>query len=493
MNTKNDARGRDRPLRLVRWLAVGALAAVMGAVPTGGATAQSADGGPEFADAVAEASLAYVQVDWSGYIVFPRRVDVSDVDGVEYFPAGTVIGPIEVSTSCSGFVASSAGEIVTAGHCVDAESYDGGKGAIVEAFVAQDTHIGGEPLSPAERSLELDILQANADVEGADSGAPPDRTVTVTVPAAETESSPASVVDVQSFEEGDVALLRATGVDAPVLPVASAEPENGDDVVAAGYSGSVADVVDAATPASFKEGSISGTQTVNGTPFTEISAGTSAGMSGGPVLDMDGMVVGTVSWAPTGSDVSADFITSAGSVRSLLASNGVDNTMSEADEAYRQGLSYYFDSRYHDAVAQFDQALALQPGLTMAGEFRQKAVASYPDDVNPPSTGLPPWAYVAIGTVLLVLAAGAGLYLVRRRRTGRAGEEPVVTVPQPVPPEPALVAKTGPEGQGGPGTAGETHHLFCANCGTEHTEEAHYCEQCGQPFPAALPAEHGKG
>ena len=112
----------------------------------------------------------------------------------------------------------------------------------------------------------------------------------------------------QPFKQGDVALLRVTGIAAPALPVAQAATQNGDSVVAAGYPGDVAALVDSSTPASYIEGTVSGTQTVNGTPFTQISSQTSAGMSGGPVLNLAGQVVGTVSWGPSGTTV-ANFMT----------------------------------------------------------------------------------------------------------------------------------------------------------------------------------------
>ncbi len=513
-----ETRKRVSPMRVARWLAL----AVGGLLLTSLAACGSAlkappQSGVRFADATAQASMVYMQVNWRGWVVLSRNVDISSTEFIEK----GVYGPFTAVTSCSGFVASGSGDIVTAGHCVDATSVYGGKGVILEAMAAKFTHANGQPLTPAEQASQVEILSANASVEGYESGSPVERTVHATIPAVSTTSRIADVVDVKPFKEGDVALLRVTGLQAPMLPVASSAPVNGDSIVAAGYPGEVAAAVDPSTSASFKEGTVSGTQTVNGVPFTEISAEVSAGMSGGPVVNMSGQVVGTVSWSPQGSTSAANFMTDAGSIRSVLAGNGVNTKLTPADQAFRQGLAYYFARRYHEAVMQFDRGLALQPGQTTAQQYRQLAVARYPQDVNPPSSGLPLWAYLAIGGGVLVLAVGAGVILIRRRRARPSGERAARPAPEPVPPEPAQQAGPAPEPvPPGPaqearpapepvppepvqqtepipetaapaGTTGQERYFFCPNCGAPHPRDAHYCEQCGQPFPAGLPAEQG--
>jgi hypothetical protein len=462
----------------------------------------------KFTDTVAQASMVYVQTKWKGWVVLSKNLDVSST---EYLEPGSY-GPFEAVTSCSGFVASPSGDMITAGHCVDAASFYGGKGAIITAAMAEFTHSNGVSLTPAEQASWGEVIDQNASVEGTESGSPVDRTVTTIVPAVSDTSHPTQVVDVQPFTEGDVALLHAEGVTAPVLSVAQATPTTGDSVVAAGYPGSVAEVVDPSTQASFMEGTVSGTKTVNGTPFTQISADVSAGMSGGPVLNMAGQVVGTVSWAPSGT-TSANFMTDVASIRSMLAANGVSNKLTPADQAFRQGLAYFFAGRYHEAVQQFDQTLDLQPGQPVAQAYRQTAVTRYPQDTNPPSSGQSWWIYVVIGAAVLVAAGATGTVLIMRRRRARPpGGKPAALVPGPTPPEPTMRAgpvpgpapaepaprsqpvpeATGPAGPIGQDTpAGQETPLFCPNCRAEHPREAHYCERCGQPFAVAFPTEHG--
>lgn len=500
------------PLRRLRWLSSGVLVAAMVAIPMGPAPAAHAASSTDlqYVNAVVDASLAHVQVTWRGWLVLDRDVTLWG----SWYEAKGVYGPWTVKTTCSGYVASPEGAVVTAGHCVDAEGMAGGTGAILSQAVQ------GITSNPAHQAAAYAALAANASIEGTQSGSPPDRTVRTTVPALSMKARPTSVQDVQPFVDGDVALLTVNGLEAPTLPLADAEPESGVAVVASGYSGAVSEVVDSDTPPSFNEGSVSGTETVNGTPFTSISSRTSPGMSGGPVVDMDGYVVGTVSWAPAGSESSSDFMTTVGSLTSILEGNGVDNTVGEAEQAYRDGLAYYFQSRYHDAVAEFDTALALQPGWKMVTEFRQQAVASYPDDVAPPTSdeggGVPVWVYAVGGAVVLLIVAGTGLFLVRRRRTPPAPATPTVlaTPPAPEPAGPPVAAPPAPSTAApapvapvaAPAVApapepeqvvtppapapSAGQHVFCPNCGSKHAPGVHYCEDCGQPlFPATVPTE----
>lgn len=477
--------------RRVSLLAAGALVAAMASLPTASISAERESAAPDlqYVNAVVDASLAHLKVTWTGWLILTRDVDLWE----GWYEAAGVYGPYVATTTCSGYVASAEGTVVTAGHCVDAEGLAGGTGAILSAAAAELTSV------PAEQALAYEALALNANVEGTASDSPPDRTVKVTVPALSKKAHPASVQDVQPFGDGDVAVLNVTGLVAPALPLADAQPASGVGVVAAGYSGAVTEIVDSESPPTFNEGSVSGTETVNGTPFTSISARTSPGMSGGPVVNMDGAVVGTVSWAPTGSDTSSDFMTTVGSIRSILAGNGVSNGLGAAEQAYRDGLSYYFASRYHDAVAKFDEALALRPSWRMITTFRQQAVANYPNDVAPPQAdqadgagdegggGSSVWLYPAIGGGAVILAgAVTGLLLLRRRRARPTSASPSATPSMP-PSMPPTVAPAGlpasavtvPPVQAEASAAG---HVFCPNCGTKHGAGVHYCESCGQPL-----------
>lgn len=195
-------------------------------------------------------------------------------------------------------------------------------------------------------------------------------------------------------------------------------------------------------------------------------------------------------------------------LKSLLARNGIPTSLSPADQAYRAGLSDYFAGRYHDAVAEFDKVLAVQPNQALARQYRAEAIASYP---NEPAGGTSPWLWLGIGAGIMLIGAGVTALLISRRRRTRpapagAMTQPVAPLPPPVttagPPDtgvmtpaedaaavsaeaPPVPAAAGEPVAAEPKEAREAAGTFCPNCGAPHLAEAHFCESCGQPLTGA--------
>ena len=107
---------------------------------------------------------------------------------------------------------------------------------------------------------------------------------------------PARVVKFQTFTNGDGALLKVDQSNLPALPMISGAPDIGARIVAVGFPGSVDKVTDPDLEPSYKEGSIGSKSSENEglTSVYEISAATSGGMSGGPVVNTKGEVLGFV-------------------------------------------------------------------------------------------------------------------------------------------------------------------------------------------------------
>jgi hypothetical protein len=368
-----------------------------------------------------------------------------------------------------------------------------------------------------------EVLTMNAKVESEDSGSPPIRTITVYPTFAggnvqNSEALQATVVDMVSFNEGDVALLKVEPPGAwPALEVVGEAPAAQTDILAAGYPGSVTNVTDFSLEPSFKDGKVSGTQEVQGVPFTQISAATTQGMSGGPTVDLDGRVVGVVSWGPTYEPQSFNFITETDVLRSLLSRNDALGELSATDTAYRAGLDAYAAGQYENAVEQFDAVLAAIPNHQLAQQYRQKALTA-PSDSG--SAGFPVIPVVVGGVIVTVLVAAAAVLLLRRRGGKAPAGEPAPVQPDGAAPRPT-VAKAGPptswqelgvpppQTSARPPTPRESAPYtpatatavppagvsppvppgtmqFCPNCGKKHPLEAHFCDSCGQPFAAAV-------
>jgi S1-C subfamily serine protease len=435
----------QRPL----WLRVVGLAAGTAAVttlctlaPLSTASAQAAPSAPvsapndlQHAEAIIKPSVVFIRTKWTGYLV---DAYLGDLDVVSYISADGSAPRFTVRTTSSGWVANSDGYVVAAGHAVDdGPGRYGGTALIIQAAVdklAKVANSRGHPLSQSDINSILDYGYANWKVEGEDSGSPPDRTVTV-FPTGIVASRPltANVVSVRSFKRGDVALLKVTSeTPLPALELAPGpSPSVGTAVIAAGYPGSVSGSTDPSSEPSMKDGTVSGEHTVAGVPFTEISAAVSGGDSGGPVGDMQGRVVGTVSWQPGRETQAFNFMTATSTVRDILSSNGVTNTLSQADRTYRVGLTDYLAGRYHRAAKEFDQVLALEPGHAQAQAYRRLAITNYPKETLPKETPkasgsrFPVPLLIGVGLLVLGLVV-SGLLLVRWRRRRRATATEVV-------------------------------------------------------------------
>ncbi len=107
--------------------------------------------------AVAEAGTVYMSGTWSGYVAIP-----SD-GGQEWSPL------LQANFSCSGFVASSDGYIVTAGHCADVAE---GKKALVDEFLGELVQSGDLSASDAQALIAGGAEDA-LPVEGKQAGSPP--------------------------------------------------------------------------------------------------------------------------------------------------------------------------------------------------------------------------------------------------------------------------------------------------------------------------------
>lgn len=322
------------------------------------------------AEAIAKPSIVYIETRWKGWVLIPKN-------NVNIKPEW--VGPYRVTTTCSGFVVNSSGYIVTAGHCVDNQSMTySGKEAIIDAMLSDTIN---HNLVTKSQAIQLkDDIVANGLVQAWPKGPPPMRSITVRLPSGRSNPTPtelnAQVVDFKSFPDGDVALLNVQSQEPmPALQVADQPPDDGTEVVAAGYPASVGEVVGPEQAPSFKTGTVSSTQTVRGLPVIEISAPTSPGMSGGPSFDMQGRVLGTVSFFPTGEPQPFNFITDTDTLKTLLSDNGVPTDLSAADQAYRAGVTDYYAGSYSDAVVNFDKVLAVEPSNATAQDFRFYAQA----------------------------------------------------------------------------------------------------------------------
>lgn len=273
-----------------------ASAATTVTVPPPSTTSSStADLSLEEVAAITKAGIVYIGIQWRGFVQFP-----TSNGGARWSPQ------ITASFTCSGFVASATGYIVTAGHCADPVE---GRQGLINGFLA--AAVKNHSLTEAQ----AEGLQGKAvqewKVEGDNNGSAITRTVQVVQAGTASgvqvpQPLTANVVDNRPLDRGDVTLLKVEA-PAPMLEVADTVPDVGSDIAAMGFPGSVSTVVDSSLEPSYKTGRVSASQTFNGNLFTQVDAAFSPGMSGGPVVNIQGQVIGIVSYSPRGEHQSFNF------------------------------------------------------------------------------------------------------------------------------------------------------------------------------------------
>lgn len=379
---------------------IGVLSATL-AVPAM-AVAQPVAGADERAAAIARPAVVVVEVHWHGWVRDTRTGEVfGGVDGYQ------------VTASCTGFAVHADGHIVTAGHCVD-PGPEGGGGTLFRLAARELVDAGrASGVGPAATALA-----EHAVAEGATDGSPVRREVLVhrgTVYGGQVvdDTLPAEVVDVLPASEGDVAVL---GIDRGLLPALAVAvgdgPPVGASILAVGYPGAADQISDPTLEPSVKDGVVSNRRTAGGVPFYEVSASATGGMSGGPVIDHSGAVIGLVSHRPGDEGQGFTFVASASSILQLLDRAGVPHGLGPIDRNFQAGLDRYFAGRPAGAIVYFDAVLAASPTHQQATEFRRLAEHAEPqpaDDTDP----LLPWIVAAGAAAILFGIAGTALLLFR--------------------------------------------------------------------------------
>ncbi|BBX48004.1 hypothetical protein GCM10009641_09520 [Mycobacterium cookii] len=382
--------------------------------------------------------------------------------------------PFEVTWHCSGFIVNPDGWVATAGHCADPDS---ARSDIISA--ATSVYVSRALYSPdAQGPLPTSQwLRENARIEGtAPDQVGPQVTYTVNYGSGtDVTTASASLADFRPLAKGDVALLK---MDKHHLPSSELAPDSqvevGEAIVAVGFPHGTDSVIDSPAEPTSKNGTISRKATKKGIPEYEIDAAVSNGMSGGPVANLDGKVLGLVSFSPTLELQPFNFVAPADPLAVLMAAKGVKATLGPADSVYRRGLDAYYAGRYTDAIGDFDQTLLMSPGYPGAAKFRTDAANLRQQFGDASSFNWPVIWYAAGGFVLLL---GLGLIVSRRRR--RRTPAGAIDLKDW---EPSYIITTLPDGSVEPAalpaaSAGEP--FFCAECGAVHHHDERFCPNCG--------------
>ncbi len=370
-------------------IAATTLTLAVAAVGMPGQASASTAGGSDL-----DRSIVRVLIHWEATVTVPFT------DGTRKRLAG------KTDSSCTGWFASTTGDIATAGHCVKWDEADR-LSMIANLIVAnhwQDsvkaTEVEWSVTGPEAR---VRVGQA-ADIDG---------------PFAHGSFMTAQIVAAQGFLDGDNALLRVADLaDTPALALAAGTPEVGEQVTSIGFPGSVSDVSDVARQRpSHKNGTVSSRQySEHGVANTEIDAAVSGGMSGGPTVDDTGAVIGINSFKITGEAQPFNFVTDVNTLRAFLAANGVA-LVGGAGAGTPTGTT-------PGSTTPGSTTAATTTGATTTADSA-KAAPSSGEASRGHGNGM--LYLLGGGAVLLVQAGLGGAFLALRRR-----RSPAVAVPQPV-------------------------------------------------------------
>ncbi|MEM3770327.1 MAG: trypsin-like peptidase domain-containing protein [Candidatus Bathyarchaeia archaeon] len=370
--------------------------------------------------------LIYTQISATIKIYIP---DVNWVPTTEYF-----LVPVGIAALGSGFFVTADGYIVTAGHVLFCFTHQDltqdlyTKYFLIEgAFttIIEELESEGYYLTPEEQAALWNYVMSYGEIKDslrrvyAVLGE-----VAPTLTDVQSKGWIAREIAISPFFERDVAIIKIEPPSnyCPVLMVGDSDAVMTGESV---YSFGFADVtvfaeelgVETLLAPSMKEGIISQRRlTSSQTPCFETSASLTHGMSGGPGLSKKGEVIGICSMGSVREGVEV------AGFNYLIASNVVKSMMNEAnianknvqgpvDEAFIQGLKYYYARHYSAAKQKFEACTGL-----FDYHWRAKALIkscnsaiARGDDVPLPSVSLTtPTTSLALGESVTFTASVSG-------------------------------------------------------------------------------------
>jgi len=441
----------------------------------------------------------------------------------------------------SGFVVTPTGAVVTASHVVEPEeksirNYAANK-LVLEGFGYSYPSQNSSPFEQYTLPVRYQnlLLQQCYKAVACDFTITPLLTVYSALDIAQSQlpkGAPARVLTSTGFANTDVAVLQMNGTNMPTAQLAESAGNlaTGDEVVALGFPGSSRDALQTGVTQPNKVfGRVSNIRPQGTSNLIEVDANIEPGMSGGPVVDDSGRVVGLISFAliQSSGESGAKYLRTIDDIRAALSDAGITPANGTVDQAFTDAMGLFWGNHFTAAVPELQKVLGLYPGHPLATQYLADAqakagsaedvplAAASPEGGGGSGGGFPMWAIGAIaGAVVLILV----VVLVTRRRKPSVFPAAVTamppvsavslppqeaprpaafeSVPAPQMPAPAvtpaaLAAAPAPAASGGltapagsaasgNGSAGEdAQPHFCASCGHALVPEARFCPSCG--------------
>jgi S1-C subfamily serine protease len=220
----------------------------------------------------------------------------------------------------------------------------------------------------------------------------------------------------------DVAVLRVDGRAMPTVPLADTATglQSGDDLVALGFAGSAQDLPTGVTEPTKAFGKVSNVRTVGASRQIQADLRAEGGMSGGPILDALGQVVGLESYTlpDDRGQPTQEYLRSVDDIRAALKQAGVQPARGQTDELFVRAMQLFWQHHYSDSLPLFEKVVNLDDGHLLAKRYLSDAQSRAGTNEDLPLRRGRTTAALAILTALLLVA---GLAWARRRRMRRTG------------------------------------------------------------------------
>jgi pSer/pThr/pTyr-binding forkhead associated (FHA) protein/S1-C subfamily serine protease len=215
----------------------------------------------------------------------------------------------------------------------------------------------------------------------------------------------------------DIGILDVDGKNMPTTALAQTVDgmQQGDDIISLGFPGTAQE--NNLTAPHSKAGTVGTVGTVGTTKQLEVDIAVEQGMSGGPVINLRGQVVGVNSYyVPRSTGESGTkYARSIDDARELLRTSGGKAGRGPLDQNWQQAVDLYFLHHYSAAIPVLNAVLTASPGHPFATDYLQRASALKGTKADRPlgGGGIAWWVIglIIVGALALLGAVG---YLWRR-------------------------------------------------------------------------------
>ncbi len=332
----------------------------------------------------------------------------------------------------SGFVVTPNGAVITASHVVEPEeqsmrNYAANK-IVLEGYGYSYPDPSSSPFDQYTLPLgyQNQLLQQCYKAVACDFTITPIETVYSAVDVAQGQlpkGTPARILTSTGFANTDIAVLQVNGTNMPTvsLGTTASDLQAGDDVTALGFPGTSRDSLQTGVTQPNKVfGKVSNIRPQGTSNLIEVDANIEPGMSGGPVIDQAGDVIGLISFSTVQSsgESGAKYLRTIDDINAALASAGVDASRGPVDDAFVKAMDLYWGHHFTAAAPALQRVLDVYAGHPLATQYLADAQAKVGTAADIPvpvasssssssSSGGSTTLIVIIAVVVLVVIGGS--------------------------------------------------------------------------------------